>query len=135
MNVKKLVADYLRADSTVQGLVGRRVVAYPPDNTDTPWVRVTKINAPQTSGSRHDEVTETLLQLDCYAGNEGGWPEADELGDAVRDALVVIDQSVDEITAGRVAGDSDVPDTIFEEARERRIITARITTRKLAPVS
>lgn len=84
---QKIVSDYLRAHETIAAL-SARVVSKTPDeeNRDEPWVRVTQLDAPdRTEPVRR--LTEFYFQLDCYAGDEGGMPEADRLARAVCDAL------------------------------------------------
>jgi hypothetical protein len=127
--MQKLVADYLRAVEPVADIIGRRVVAKTPDTTAEPWVRLTQLAAPQTPGSPVDYLVAYYFQLDCYAGKDGGEPEAETLQAAVCDALVAIaDTEHDgaQVTAGRVESAHSRPDTDFTPARERFIVTATV---------
>lgn len=120
-NFEKLVSDYLRDEAEA------RVVSKTPDSTSASWVRLTLINAPQEDLADHH--TGYDVQLDCYAGADGGQPEAMSVAAAVRGALVTI---ADHDFTGAVASGSmitsfsRVPDTAIEQARERVIITATI---------
>lgn len=129
MNIEKLVAEYLRDDNAVAALVGRRIVGKTPDSLSEPWVRLTMLDDPQDPDSAHDHLREFYLQLDCYAGATGGQPEAYSLKEAVRVAIVAIDQADHEgatVTEGRVRGAARIPDDDIEPARERFIVTATV---------
>lgn len=83
----KIVSDYLRGHEAVTDL-GARVVSKTPDpeHRAAPWVRITQLDGlDRSSGAGH--LTEFYFQLDCYAGQTGGDPEADKLARAVCGAL------------------------------------------------
>jgi hypothetical protein len=124
VNIEKTVANYLRDDSAVADLVGRRVVSEQPDDTDSPWVLLTQLDGPQAASDPADHLREAYLQLDCYAGLEGGQPEAVAIADAVRKAIIRIDKAEHDVvvTAGRINGDSRVPDEAFKPWRQRTIL-------------
>jgi hypothetical protein len=83
----KIVSDYLRGHSGLVEL-GARVVSKTPDEDKrgAPWVRVTQLDAPDRSVPV-GHLFEFYFQLDCYAGSEGGMPEADLLARTVCTAL------------------------------------------------
>jgi hypothetical protein len=120
---EKLVAKYLRTET------GLRVVAKTPDDTTISWVRLTQLAAPQQANSRADHLVAFYMQLDCYAGEDGGEPEADSMQRAVCEALARIDEADHadgEVTAGRIENSTRNPDLELEPARERFIVTATV---------
>lgn len=120
-DVEKVVGKYLRDN------FGLRVVGKTPDNTDDSWVRLTKLGGPQTSEADH--LVPFLVQLDCYAGADGGQPEAVTLGLEVRDALRQIGSYAHTgatVSGASVVNDARIPDDDFEPARERVILTANV---------
>lgn len=123
--IEKIVSDHLRSHADVQTL-GARVVGKTPENTDTPWVRVTQL------GGRDEDVpghfVSYLVQLDCYAGKSGGQPEANLLQRTVRAALTEIGGvHGDAVVSGAmVVNAARIPDEDFEEARERFALTANV---------
>lgn len=124
---QKLVSDYLRDHPAIVALDGPpRVVAKTPGDMSTAWVRVTRLDASQNDIADH--LTTFLMQFDCYAGDEGGIPEATLLGRTVRAVLGDIashDHSGAVFTGCRITGDASVPDTSVDEpARDRTILTA-----------
>lgn len=119
-NFEKLVADYLREADV-------RVRVTTPDDTNTGWVRLTLLNAPQEDLADH--FSGYYCQFDCYAGVDNGQPEVFELGGSVRTALRMIaaaDHELGVVTGSRIEGYSRVPDAEMKPARERVIITATI---------
>lgn len=126
---EKVVSDFLRTHAAVVAL-GARVVSKPPEDTGTPWVRVTKIDALNSRRSTPEHLIDFLLQFDCYASDDNGAPEASLLGRTVRAALhddlprASLTGAV--VTSVRITGDTRVPDTAFERARERVVLTAEI---------
>lgn len=132
-DVERIVMTHLREHDDVAAIVGRRVVVQTPSSTDTPWIRVEQLDAPSDARSPVDHLVGYLLQFDCYAGGDGGRPEATLLGRTVRAVLSAMPQAEHEgavITSAKIAGHSRIPDAIdFEPARERVIITALIHAR------
>lgn len=123
VDAEKLVSNYLRSHVLLDPL-DTRIVGKTPDSVETSWVRVTQINAPQ--GGVPDHHVEFMLQLDCYAGKTGGQPEVNQLAITVRAALQDIHLSSHDlgIASGcAITGDMRLPDTDFEPARERRVLT------------
>jgi hypothetical protein len=121
IDVEKVIGKYLRTET------GARVVGKTPDDTATAWVRLTLINDRQQHIS--DRFREAYVQLDCYAGSSGGQPEAIALGNELRAALVTIANGSHEaavVSGARIEGHSRMPDTDFEPARERIMITATV---------
>lgn len=84
---QKIVSDYLREHPKLVELDARVVTKTPDEGKrDLPWVRITQLDAPDRTPPV-DHLTEYYFQLDCYAGAEGGMPEADLLTRSVRAAL------------------------------------------------
>ena len=125
-DAEKLVSDYLRDVPEVEAIVGRRIVGKTPEAVAEPWVRLTQLSAPSDPTSRVDHLVAFLLQLDCYAGKDGGQPEANLLGSTVRAALMSGDLLTDGISRARIVGDARIPDVTYEPARERRILTVKV---------
>jgi len=116
------------ASAWVRDRLGVRVVGKPPADTAAPWVQVVQLDAGQEPGSRVDHLVSFLVQFDCYAGADGGQPEANGLGRLVRATLQELGGVRDDtvISAVRVVGDARIPDETFEPARERRVLTMAI---------
>lgn len=129
---EKIISDYLRGVDDLETL-GCRVVGKTPDSTSEPWVRVTQLDDRAIGGIRADSHHEFYFQFDCYAGVDGGQPEANLLGRTVRAALV--DAPNYSHTAARISGvdirsHARIPDLAVDEpARERMILTASIWIR------
>lgn len=125
----KITADFLRAHDAVTAICDR-VVTKTPSSTSEPWVRVARLDARNEAGSAVEHLIDFLLQFDCYAGSEGGLPEAELLGRTVRAALHDDLPGTPDlgavVTNVRIVGDTDLPDTTFEPARDRVAITALI---------
>jgi hypothetical protein len=119
---EKVLSKYLR-DQT-----GARLVGKTPENTDKAWVRLTLLDDPAVEGHRSDHLIEAYVQLDCYAGKDGGQPEANELSLSIRAALVdIADHTLEGATAsGSAPRRRRSPDPEFTPARERVIVTARV---------
>lgn len=127
-DIEKLVSDHLR------GYLGVRVVGQPPASKDTSWIQVVQLNASQ--GDQADHLVEFYLQLDCYAGKDGGQPEANQLARQARAVLVNLNGKVDYTVGGNpesavigrieINGDARIPDGDFEPSRERRILTCSV---------
>jgi hypothetical protein len=125
---EKLTSDYLRTHAEVSTLTSR-IVGKTPSDTSDPWVRVTQLDASNQTLSRPEHLIEYLIQFDCYAGVDGGQPEAKTLASTVREALAdmpgaTYDGAV--CTNARFTGMARIPDTDFEPARERVILDATI---------
>lgn len=130
-NGEKVIADYLRTLPAVAVLC-TRVVTKAPDSRDTAWIRYTQLDAQKERQSTPEHLIGFLIQLDCYAGKNGGQPEASLLARTVRAAL--IDMPLAELADAVVARTAIVsmpriPDTAMEPARERFVITANVQMR------
>lgn len=129
VNAEKVVSDYLRAHPDVAAITDR-VVGKTPSSTVAPWVLVRQLDAP--SGGIPDHLVGFLLQLDCYAARDeeenDGQPGAAALYRAVRGALrdIAGKRSGAVATGAQIVSAPRIPDTDFEPARERFIITARV---------
>ena len=122
-DAEKIVSNYLRTE------VGERVVGKTPSSIADPWIRVTQLDAREPTGSRADHLIQFYLQFDCYAGAEGGQPEATALGRDVRKALVEMKDATHAdavVTGADIRSHARIPDAKFEKTRERIIITAHI---------
>ncbi len=118
-NGEKIVADYLR---TIAGVP--RVVNKTPRDQGTAWVHLTQLNAPSETSA--DYLIRFLFQLDCYAGDSGGRPEASALAIVVRAALeqmpdAALDGAV--VSKTRNIGHASNPDEVFDPDRERIILS------------
>jgi hypothetical protein len=123
---EKLVSDHLRSYPGVEDLEAR-VRGTTPDTLDEPWVRVTMLDASQTDVPDH--LVGFYFQFDCYAGKEGGQPEASLLARTVREALTNLEGTFTDGTVSgvRINGQARIPDPDADEpARERVILTATV---------
>lgn len=123
-NAEKVVADYLRAHPDVAAITGR-IVEKTPNSMDTPWVRYTQLAKPAMGNHRSDHALSPYFQFDCYAGKDGGQPEASLLARTVRAALVELRGAIGGavITGVEIRGDSRQPDTQLD-SRERFVLSA-----------
>lgn len=130
-DIERVVSDYLRTNAGIVPL-GTRIVGKTPDSTAQSWVKVTRITAPQLNGSVPDYLIPFLTQFDCYAGSGGGQPEANQLGDAVREALTAMSGTYSStvVSCARIVSDGRVEDPDLRDStghpRERRVLTAEI---------
>lgn len=125
LNAEKLVADYLREHDGVVAITGdRRVGSKTPEAIDTPWIRYTQLNRADLARPL-DYFTAPYLQLDCYAGKDGGQPEASLLSRTVRAAMMAMpDEDFDDaiVTDVECRGDARIPDVQLDN-RERFILS------------
>lgn len=120
-DVEKILSAHLRDET------GERIVGKTPENTDDAWVRLTKLDARAVGGDRHEHLIEAFVQLDCYASEAGGQPEANTLGRTIRASLVDAPNQSHEgatITGVEIRSDRRSPDPAFSPSRERIILTA-----------
>jgi hypothetical protein len=124
---KKIIADYLRAHSAVVAQ-GARVVGKLPDDRETPWVRVTQIDASKEGNSVPEHLINYLLQLDCFVGEGAGQPQARTLARMVRDALDQMPgvHSGATVAAAHFVGMAELLDTTIEPARDYVALTAEV---------
>ena len=126
---EKIAMAHLRDHDAIQAICGRRVVVKTPSSTAEPWVRATQLDARNNSSARHEHLITFLIQFDCYAGAEGGRPQAVELGQTARAVLHQMpEETFDEVVVSAVGFTSHIrlPDGDFEPARERVILTAEL---------
>jgi hypothetical protein len=124
---ERLVANYLRDHPDILAItIGRRVSGKTPESINDPWVRVTMLDAANQENSRPEHLINYLLQCDCYAGQDGGQPEAKLLARTVRAVLDGMPGTHDGVVVSsvRFTGMARVPDPGFEPARERVVLTA-----------
>lgn len=128
-DAEELLTTYLAARETVAAL-GARIVGETPADRDTPWVRITQLDAQQDPSSRHDHLVAFFMQLDCYAGKAGGQEEASLLRRTVRAALQDIASAAHAdgvvVTGARVNGDTRIPDHDFKPVRERFVLAVTV---------
>lgn len=127
-DAEQIVGDYLRAHADIAAL-GPRIVGTTPSSTDGPWVRITQLDAANEPGSRVEHLIGYPIQLDCYAGRDGGQEEASILVRTVRAVLHAMpDHAHDEAVVSRVTFTScpRIPDQDFEPVRERYALTALV---------
>jgi len=129
-DAEKLVSGYLRTHPAVAAL-DTRIVATTPrvDKRDATWVKLTQLDATNEARSRPEHLISFLLQFDCYATEDGGQPEAVLLARTVRAALVAMPDVTHDgaaVTQVRVLSHARIPDTAFEPARERVLLTADV---------
>lgn len=133
VDISKLAATFLREHTELQALIGRRVVVRTPQDISLPWVRFTLLDQPKTGNSRTEHLTTAMIQFDCYAGADGGSPEAADIARLVRGLLHgelpnapdQLDDAV--VTHVDIIGHMRLPDGDFEPERERVILTAQVT--------
>jgi hypothetical protein len=129
LDAEAIVGAYLREDPSVKGLEAR-VLGRTPDTTDKPWVRLTLIDPKNVTGTRSVEhLVAYYLQLDCYAGRDGGQGEAFSLAKAVREALIALPtKSLSDAVATDVVPLSmpRIPDEDLSPSRERYILDIEI---------
>ena len=127
-DAEQIVGDYLRGHANIIAL-GSRIAGTTPTSTDRPWVRVTQLDAANEPGSRVEHLIGYPIQLDCYAGRDGGQEEASILVRTVRALLHAMpDHPHDEAVVTQVAIIScpRIPDQDLEPARERYALSALV---------
>lgn len=125
---ERVLTAYLTAPLAV---LGASVVDQTPDRTDDPWVRLTLLDAP---ARLPDHLISAYVQLDVYAGHDSGedaHEDASLIARTIRDLLAsdTIARAAHDgavVTGSRVDGYQRLPDTAFEPARERYILTATV---------
>lgn len=127
---EKVFGGYLRTHPDITAL-GARIVGQTPKTTTDPWVRLTQLDA--TSVRSLERLIVYMVQLDCYAGKAGvdgsQQAQASLIVRTVRAALHAMpDTALDGmvVTSVRFIGMPRIPDSDFEPARERYVLTALI---------
>jgi hypothetical protein len=122
---ERLVSNYLREHTDVSA-IATRVVGKPPPSFEDPWVQVTLLDAANQANSQPEHLINYLIQCDCYAGEDGGQPEAKLLAFTVRAALDAMPGTHDDVVVSsvRFTGMARVPDPDHSPTRERVILTA-----------
>ena len=130
-DVEVLVVAHLRDTSAVTAITDRIGTEHPDDFTD-PWVKVQTLDEQQASRPALHLVA-PLVQVDVYAGAPvAGVPskrEVSELARTVREALVALPTGAhtDAVVTASTAALRPLPDTTFDPARQRYIITCSLT--------
>lgn len=125
-DIEEILTTYLKADAATASIT-QRIVGKTPTATDTPWVRMTRLDA--GDGGVPDHLIDFLVQFDCYAGKSNDRGEVDQLAATVRAALKRAKYSSHDgavITKATIVGDARVPDDELKPARERVILTATV---------
>jgi hypothetical protein len=124
-DIEKLVSDYVRDHADIIAL-STRVVGRTPVDKYQSWIHIAQLDAPQVNSPDH--LVEFMVQFDCYAGVDGGQPEAISLARTVRAILGTLagSHSAGTVTGVRVLGGPRTLDTKIEPARDREIVTAII---------
>ena len=123
---EKIVSGYLRTHADIEAL-DTRIVGKTPSDTSQSWVRLTQLDAGNSPKSSVEHLIAYFFQLDCYAGGDGGQPEASLLARTVRAALAVIGETTFDdavVSNARFTNMARTPDTTLEPARERVILDA-----------
>ncbi len=124
---EKLIGTYLRTHASITAL-DARVVGKTPSSTETPWIRLTQLDA-RSERSEHEHFLAYYLQLDIYAGEDGGQPEAVTLARTAREALHQMQYATHAgavVSAVTFSGMARIPDTDFEPARERVVLDTTV---------
>lgn len=108
-----------------------RVASKAPDSMTRAWIRVTLLAAEDVGGSEIEHLIDYTLQLDCYAGSDAmsahvGRTRASLLARTARAVLKDREGLQDDgvvVTRVRFPGVARLPDTAFEPAMERYVIT------------
>lgn len=132
-DLEAIVGAHLRAHPDIVAL-NTRVAGRTPGSMTNSWVRVTQLDAADSRVSQVEHLIDFPLQLDCYAGSaamdaHSGQTQASLLARTVRAVLKSMEgQSVGGVVVTRVRfnGMPRLPDTTFEPARERFVLTAEI---------
>jgi hypothetical protein len=132
VDVEKIVSDYLRTHPQIIAL-NSRTVSKTPDNTETAWTQITQHDARNARGSIPEYFLNHLLQLDCYAGEDGGKSEAKDLRTTVRELLYGLPEVGGlgaTVTCVEFVGDAHDPDPDLRDedgnARERYVLMAEV---------
>ncbi len=129
---QKVVQDYLRDQ-----IDGVRIVSNPPPegSRDTAWVQVIQTGATHNGLDPTDKQIGFYYQFSCYAGEDGGVPEAERLSRKVSAAVTAMlgvfdaptEDDSDVVVSGAAVenGPLSLPDTDgFEPARDRFLLDA-----------
>lgn len=132
-DVEALVGGWLSAHPDI-AVMNARVAARTPDSMSRPWVRITLLAEDDDAASGLEWLVDYTLQLDCYAGEVAqaaftGRAEARTLAARARAVLKGKQGSAsDGVVVTRVGfpGHARLPDTAYEPARERYVLTTEI---------
>lgn len=136
-DAEMIVGAHLREHTAIAAL-NARVAGSVPSDTKLPWVRVTQLDGSTAPGSRPDHLIDYLIQFDCYAGGTAmtehrGQLQASVLARTVRAVLYAApgetigpDDARAVVTGARITGMARMPDTTYDPARERVVLTASI---------
>ena len=125
-----LVVAHLRATSAVTALTDQIGTETPPDVTGK-WARVWLLDEGMNARSGALHLVHPLVQIDCYGSNDRGTSadEASLLARTIREAIVAMPAATHTgavVTAARASA-RRLPDTDFDPARERWIVTCELS--------
>lgn len=132
-DVEGIVGGWLIGHSDIAAL-DVRVASKAPDSMTRAWIRVTLLSADDDPPSSLEHLVEYTLQIDCYAGSVSmgdhvGRARASLLARTARAVLKARQATVSDglvVTRVRFSGNSRLPDTAFEPAMERYVLTVEI---------
>lgn len=127
-DAEAIIGTYLRTHTQVAAL-GARIVGQTPSDTIEPWVRLTQLDASNEPRSRPEHLIDYLIQCDCYAGRDGGQAQASLLARTVRAALDDMPSRSHTgavVTRVKFTSMPRIPDTDYEPARERYILSGTV---------
>jgi len=124
IDIEALLTSYLQNET------GERIVGEIPSDTSEPWVKVALLDGRDQTRPT-DYLNNFLVQLDCYAGENGptGQGEAQSIASAVRGFLLAMpsEDFLDAVVTNVVVrGPRRIPDTEFKPARQRFILECEI---------
>jgi len=128
IDIEKLLTEYLKDETE------HRIVGEVPASTGTAWVKVVLLDTDDRTRPT-DYLLRYFVQLDCYAGKDGGQGEAQGVAADVRAAIMDLPQAdVDAtVTCVIMRGPRRVPDTAFETARQRYVLEAELYVSEAEP--
>ena len=126
-----LLRKCLLASSDVTAIVSQRVATVSPQDTSTPWIRLTRIGGP-TSQSAPMRFDKPLVQVDCFgakgAGDEGAMVLARTARACLLSAAGYADTEVIIAYVLETLGPMNQPDTSRTPPTPRVHFTLAITT-------
>jgi hypothetical protein len=128
VDTERIISAYLR-DHPLLAQWADRIVPRTPSSTASAWLRVQLIDGRQAPRSRALHLINTLVQIDCYAGEgAGGQGDANGMAVAVVEALNAMPGAS---TPGAFVSSARsswrrLPDTTFTPARERYIVETQL---------
>jgi len=131
LSMTGLLRSYLLEDEAVTAITTQIAHSSPAESDRVrPWVRITQLDARnETRDERIEHLVNYYMQLDCYAGANNRFTEAEDLNRAVRAALVRMPEHTLEgvvVSSVVVASNPAPADTDLTPARQRFILEVEI---------